>query len=1322
MRKDVRWTAILGKIVVILVLIPHPLSLGKTFYMIPFDTDCDTSSPPAILKAGTAGSSVVYANGTSAGSTVTSLVSSFNPNGYNVVTGTYDSGSTPSSVSAEDSDRFTVNSTGTATSSLNYNPTGYNLLGSTSHVSGSVENLTGDDGVYMVFGSYLSRDTESEESVDSDSSNVDSSQNRGSSSNFTAQQTGPDSEFDTLTEEYFGGMIEDYVDSDTSDVDSSSDKGSLTDFDNMKDISLGSAVLTEAPAAGVILLAGSDESQSAAGASSHNFNYNLQNAAGNNRLVVVSIGWEDAEDTASVTSITFDSVDMEEVATVVSGTGYSAFAGLYYLNDTKLPATSGSKNIAVTTSEVITREIYIAVVEYTGVAQETPDDFDTHVNTAAGSTSVTLTVDDDDSIIVACAAQGGTNAWSNTNNLVNLQDAILTSSGAALGHHANASSGDTTVGWNNLGTRECMVAACWSVTLGSSEYGLDQEIQWTSITKFLQGAELVVYAGTFSGAEELKVECWNQGSSQWVTLGNLTSNSWNNYTVGTYLTSSTFTVRFKGTYETGDPTQDSWQIDASLIRLLGSGSIEDTVDNDTSDVDSSADIGSHSNFANQQSGPDSTFDMIQEENTRASGGNWGITSSSFSSTYSPTDYRYMGGMSPDKDYMKVTKLHIRVTGSGIVAVSLYTGGTLADPTGAVKRTESYDVSISVGWNEIDVPDYYWEKNTETWIGWTLNTGVYYSTSSSDCGDFQSGEGRWAQTSPSDADETQPMPDNPGSGSFGNYWYAMYVEYEIEPEYQLDLEVQWTGLPSNLPNEELCIYTGSTDAEDVIVDIWDTGASEWDTLLSDLSPSTWSNVSISSWLTSDTVTIRFKGSNETGDVVQDQWSIDVALIHVWSSDTARYRLDLEAQWTGVSYDDANEYLCIYGGSQGSEDISVDVWYSSSWQNVLSDLSPGWNNVSVGSYLTGSTFTIRFKGGTDGSDTVKDTWQVDFSMLHLWTKQYTAEVELQGSGNLLEWTQLNWTVDSRWTSDSISVTLQLYDYDNQSYPGSGDGCISYTSGPADTDETKFEVIASNPEHFRNGTGWWKARVKGVLNLDTQFNMSLDLVDVETTYYSEHTASTEFVFDDVTDNQSPFLNFTAVNHNSRDGASVTIQVWNYTTSSYPVGGEGFLSYTSDGADLTRHLNITTNPSSCLSGFEAKVRITAVNATTESFQQLINHVKLLQGENRMSHDYILDVQSQEASLWQVRLRAYSQTNIQVLDNCTVSFKNETSQIVVLDGAFDQSTGGWTNLVGLDSLHIVVDVSSLRVGAAKIGMYLDVRVPGTSSYASYVIHLKITQ
>jgi len=90
---------------------------------------------------------------------------------------------------------------------------------------------------------------------------------------------------------------------------------------------------------------------------------------------------------------------------------------------------------------------------------------------------------------------------------------------------------------------------------------------------------------------------------------------------------------------------------------------------------------------------------------------WGITSSSFTLNFAPTNYRYMGGTSPNIPNMKVTKLYIRTTGAGTVAIALYTGGALNDPTGAVKRTEAYNVAVSAGWNEIDVPDYNWPSDT-----------------------------------------------------------------------------------------------------------------------------------------------------------------------------------------------------------------------------------------------------------------------------------------------------------------------------------------------------------------------------------------------------------------------------------------------------------------------------------------------------------------------------------------------------------------------------------------------------------------------------------
>ena len=134
---------------------------------------------------------------------------------------------------------------------------------------------------------------------------------------------------------------------------------------------------------------------------------------------MVGVAWEDAEATASA-SVTFDGVAMAEVATVTVGTGYSAYAGMWYMNESLLPSTTGDKWVTVTVSEAITREIYVTVAEYTGVAQEAPDDYDTDANTASGNIAVTLTAAEPGSIIVAAGAQSGTNSWANTNNIDNL--------------------------------------------------------------------------------------------------------------------------------------------------------------------------------------------------------------------------------------------------------------------------------------------------------------------------------------------------------------------------------------------------------------------------------------------------------------------------------------------------------------------------------------------------------------------------------------------------------------------------------------------------------------------------------------------------------------------------------------------------------------------------------------------------------------------------------------------------------------------------------------------------------------------------------------
>jgi len=79
---------------------------------------------------------------------------SYYANGYNVAAGTYLSGSVPTSIQAVDQDYFIANSSGSATSTNAYNPLSHSLLGSTTLFSGTVGNLTSNDGTYMTFRSY----------------------------------------------------------------------------------------------------------------------------------------------------------------------------------------------------------------------------------------------------------------------------------------------------------------------------------------------------------------------------------------------------------------------------------------------------------------------------------------------------------------------------------------------------------------------------------------------------------------------------------------------------------------------------------------------------------------------------------------------------------------------------------------------------------------------------------------------------------------------------------------------------------------------------------------------------------------------------------------------------------------------------------------------------------------------------------------------------------------------------------------------------------------------------------------------------------------
>jgi hypothetical protein len=313
-----------------------------------------------------------------------------------------------------------------------------------------------------------------------------------------------------------------------------------------------------------------------------------------------------------------------------------------------------------------------------------------------------------------------------------------------------------------------------------------------------------------------------------------------------------------------------------------------------------------------------------------------------------------------------------------------------------------------------------------------------------------------------------------------------------------------------------------------------------------------------------------------------------------------------------------------------------------------------------------------------------------------------------------------VDSAWTNASIRVDIRLYNYTGDAYPESGNGFSNYTSGSAGVDETESQVITDSPMDFRNATSWWKIRVRG--EHSSQFDLGVDYIALNTTYYDEYTAQTEYVFTDVTDNQSPNLNFTIVNHNSIDGATVTLQVWNYTSFSFPSGGQGYLSYVSTGANNTRWLNITNNAQSCLSGTYARIRVTSAYSTTASYQQLTNFVRLFQEESILVNDYTLRVTNSGTDLYTVRLVRVSDNNIDRLTNCTVYFSSGETQLQVIDGVFTLTTGTLANLPAASSLDILIDASTIHLQyASVIDAELEVLRSGTSTYTKFPIHFTVT-
>ena len=806
-------------------------------------------------------------------------------------------------------------------------------------------------------------------------SNVDSLLDYGTHSNFTAQRYGPDSSFDNLTEENLGGfqIIPDYVDNNSSNVDSSANKGIESNFtaqqygpDSVSD------TLTEESTGVAIAKVGTDTSGTG---NSLTLSFSHTLAAGSNRLVVV---YAQAENYGSIdiSGITYGGTGMTKaIDGVTTSSGYYMLVEIWYLLEASLGST-GSKTVSITYSGAASSlEVNGFCAEYANAKQAAPEATDADGSTF--STTVTNNVSPSTGAwvfsAVGCGQAGSYTHSSPQTEVLDRADASSQFAVAEL-RGGNGETSESSTWSGSSFNRQHRVCASWAP---ANNYELDLEVQFTDVIHFLPTEELCIYART-TGAENIRVDVWNTTTTTWDNIfPDLNANSWNNASVATWLTSSNFTIRFKGGNEVGDTTQDQWQIDASLLRVGGAGSNEDAVDNDTSNADGSADVGTLTNFDNMKTKDNSMANLT--EGAVGGGGTvwlWQEDTSGYTSTSSFETYQFWSSWTTNSTTSgTITKIGIYVFAnpgnSPQVKLGIY-GDSGGNPNNLLGQTNAATI-MGAGWLDLDIVGGGVSINPSTTYHVAHITNIApttpwrYLKTATPTSNYRNNR-VWSNLFDPAGATTKS-----GTSRYGAY----RIGYTQPPDYRLDQEVQWTDLTHSLPNENLSIYGGTMGNEDINVDVWNgTG---WENVFTDLT-SGWNNISITKWLTASTFTIRFSDGNTTGDSTPETWQIDIALIHIWNDN---YMLDLEVQWINVDFSEANEQLCIYGGAMGSENLKVDVWTGSSWQNVFTSLNSGWNNVTVSAYLTSPTFTIRFKGSIETADATQDSWGIDATLLHLWS---------------------------------------------------------------------------------------------------------------------------------------------------------------------------------------------------------------------------------------------------------------------------------------------------------------------------------------------------
>lgn len=340
----------------------------------------------------------------------------------------------------------------------------------------------------------------------------------------------------------------------------------------------------------------------------------------------------------------------------------------------------------------------------------------------------------------------------------------------------------------------------------------------------------------------------------------------------------------------------------------------------TSNVDGVADIGTHSNFTALKA-TDNILDTLTETDM-GNGGTGSFGNDAGTSTYNLYGNEMAGSWYTCNSQNEATLQTITWYGkansgtANVKAVIVFRGNltilAVSQPVAVSTTAQTWTNTFSTPPKIYASVEYVLMVIPDAWIILSYNTV--------------------SSKSYADSSNSYTTPTNPTDATSGDKDFRIMANYK-NPNFGLELEVQFTNIDWEYSTRVLCIKTGSFDAETLSVQRW-TGAS-WTNLYS-LSASTWNNISIYNFLSSVNFTIRFIDATRTTDYVKNSWGIDSVLIHThehvgYTEKRAGYDVTFFAYWKVP-----NKSGYIFSWFNGSQTRFVnDTWVGfggSSWSNV------------------------------------------------------------------------------------------------------------------------------------------------------------------------------------------------------------------------------------------------------------------------------------------------------------------------------------------------------------------------------------------------------